>query len=420
MEFVKKHYEKILLIVLLLAFFGSMYYVFSIIQQTAAIKPSDLAIPTRDPDQVVEKADAPKFKTAKVVSDSSLVWKPSVARSGEYQNMYSDLVVPAEISQCPFENCLKMIPVGRMNGSTCYFCGATLPKPPPRKVSRFHKTEDDKDGDGIPDYEEEKFRLDSQDPDDALYDADMDGFSNLFEIHEGYNPLSPRNRPPLWFRLALKDLGRQKLPLIFKAVNTNNSDEQRRWDIQINFLNENNPEDTRSEVTSLGGILNIENRQYEIKSIELRQTKLPGKEGESERLKDESIIHLEELGGKDKLTMQVNKDVFSSDVKAVFIDHGDLDKDGKGKEYVIALNEKFTIGNKRTRKENYILKIIDQKKKTVLLVDAKSDAIPEKEEDQMWISQKGQVPEDMRIQLVQRDTFFNENQEFVEEKRRRR
>ncbi|UCF49491.1 MAG: hypothetical protein JSU91_07015, partial [Thermoplasmatales archaeon] len=47
---------------------------------------------------------------------------------------------------------------------------------------------DDKDNDGIPDWWEEKYDLDSEDPDDAKYDPDKDGFSNLDEYKRGTNP----------------------------------------------------------------------------------------------------------------------------------------------------------------------------------------------------------------------------------------
>jgi len=47
---------------------------------------------------------------------------------------------------------------------------------------------DDKDNDGIPDWWEEKYGLDPEDPSDAKSDPDKDSFSNLEEYKKGTNP----------------------------------------------------------------------------------------------------------------------------------------------------------------------------------------------------------------------------------------
>ena len=47
---------------------------------------------------------------------------------------------------------------------------------------------DDKDNDGIPDWWEEKYGMDPEDPSDAKSDPDKDGYSNLEEFKKGTNP----------------------------------------------------------------------------------------------------------------------------------------------------------------------------------------------------------------------------------------
>lgn len=49
----------------------------------------------------------------------------------------------------------------------------------------------DSDGDGMPDWWEEKFAFDPADPSDAMLDPDGDGYANLAEFHAGTNPNSP-------------------------------------------------------------------------------------------------------------------------------------------------------------------------------------------------------------------------------------
>lgn len=413
MEFIKKHYEKLVLIVLLFAFIGSMFYVLNIIRETAENR--GLAISTGKADQVALNGKDKTFNSSYLVKNNLGKWNKSAARDKIFANMTSDLVLPLEISFCPFEKCEKMVPFGYMSGKNCPFCGKLLPKPPKRKVSRFRRTEEDLDGDGIPNREEENQKLDPQDPYDALYDRDRDGFSNVYEYMNGYKMHLAKSHPPMWHRLVLKELGRQKLPVIFKAVNTNNSPDQKRWDIQINHMNPRDMTVLRTtDVTSLGGLLTIDNREYQIARIELRQTKLPTKEGESQRMKDESIIYLEETGGKDRISMQIGKDVFSSDVKAVFIDHGMIDKEGKPAQFIVGLKQKLTVGNRRNARETYLLHTIDTKRNMALLVDAKTEKIPEKVEEQMWVTQKGHIPEDMRIRPVQKITETVEGENMPE------
>ena len=408
MEFIRKHYEKLILIVLLFAFIGSMVYVLDIIRTTA--DSESLKISTGEADQKRLDGKDEVFNSSVIIKKDLGKWNLTPARADEFKNMTSDLVIPPELSFCPFEDCGSLIPYGYMSGKECPSCKKFLPTPPKRKASRFRRSEEDLDGDGIPNREEENQKLDKEDPNDALYDKDRDGFSNVYEYLNGFKMHLIKSRPPMWYRLCLKELGRQKLPVQFKAVNTNNSTDQKKWDIQINHMNPKNMTELRTtDVTSIGGLLTIDKREYQIVRVELKQTKLPTKAGESQRMKDESVIYLEETGGKDRIHMQIGKDVFSSDVKAVFIDHGQLDKAGNPIQFVVGLNQKFTVGNRRNARDSYLLKVIDTKRNMALLVDTKTESIPAKIEDQMWVTQKGKIPEDMRVKPVVKVVEATEN-----------
>lgn len=400
-----------MLIVLLFAFIGSMVYVLDIIRETAENQGLAIATGKADQERLTGKEDV--FNCEKVIRKNMGSWNKSVARSAEFNGMSSDLVIPQEISFCPLsEKCEKLLlPRGYMSGKKCPSCNGLLPVPPERKVSRFRRTEDDHDGDGIPNRDEENFKLDPQDPNDALYDRDRDGFSNVYEFRNGFKLNVRGNHPPMWYRLSLKELGRQKLPVLFKAVNTNNSSDQKRWDVQINHMNPKNMTELKNtDVTTIGGLITIDDREYRIARIELKQTKLPTKEGETQRMKDESVIYLEETGGKDRIYMQIGKDVFSSDVKAVFLDHGQIDKEGRPAQFVISQNQRFNVGSYKNARATYLLKVIDTKRNMALLVDAKSEKIPENVDDQMWVTNKGRIPEDMRIKPVQKlaETTMND------------
>lgn len=393
MDFLKRHYEKLILLVLLLAFIGSMMYVLQIIKSTGEVTEKDLAIPTREADYKAKDVKDEAFQISQLLQRLQLHWEASTARDKRNES-FSDLVVPFAMAKCPY--CERLLPLTAFGDKKkCPFstCGKDLPKPPERKAGdEFNVVEGDEDGDGIRDVDEQKYGLNSKDPYDARYDKDRDGFSNVYEITNKFNPSNSRHHPPLWHRLYLKDLAKIKLPIKFMAVNTNNSTEPAKWDIQLNDINTG-----RSSFSSLDGLVTLDKKEYKIVKIDLIQQKIPGaKQDESERIKDESVIYLEQQGGPDKLSMWVGQDVFSSDIKAIFADTGEIDKEGNPREFICGLGERFTMGNRRIGRETYVLNSIDQKKKQALLVPPGKD-VPAKEEDRAYVTKEGRIPANMRI-----------------------
>lgn len=357
MEFLKRHYEKLILAVLLLLFICSMAYLVMIVQDTSTITLKKLQLPTREPDFHLQavKPDDPSFDRKKLFEEGT-VWHVSKARK-EGATHFSDLVVTFGVTRCGHEDCGKLIPSDYL-GAKCPFCGKELAEPkitgPVLVLS--NATAEDPDGCGIPHDVKEKYGLSKDDPQNVLDDLDNDGFSNLYEFKNKTVLNDPRSHPPLWHRLAMQKIESVVLPFVLMKINTNNSDEQSKWDIQINRTDTG-----KSTFTSLNDVLKIDNRDYRISQIKLNQKKQMV--GTSEVLVDQSVITLEMVGGKSKIEMSVGKQVYSPDPKAFLLDTG------TNGEFTAGIGEEISLGNRYTGIERYRVAGIDQKAGTLSLLD---------------------------------------------------
>ncbi|MFA7231157.1 MAG: hypothetical protein WC071_07785, partial [Victivallaceae bacterium] len=206
LDFLKKHYEKIMLAVLLLVFILSLIYLINIIKSTNEITAKDLMIPTQSPDYVNVDFNSADFDTNAIFTTNT-EWKPAAPREPA-DLIYTDLVIPFKIARCP--HCSYLVPEYDFLNAPhkCQICSGELPRPvkSSKPVIVRPTNDDDLDGDGIPNNIEEKLGLDPKNPDDASEDMDNDGFSNLFEYLQKTRINDPKSHPPMYKRLHLVDL----------------------------------------------------------------------------------------------------------------------------------------------------------------------------------------------------------------------
>lgn len=74
MDFLKRHYEKVILLGLFVFFIGLMYLVQTVIDSTREVTEADLALPQRTPDYEQVVKEGSEFDTAKLWADSHLKW----------------------------------------------------------------------------------------------------------------------------------------------------------------------------------------------------------------------------------------------------------------------------------------------------------------------------------------------------------
>lgn len=439
MDFLNKHYEKLILLAVLIVFFIGMIFVLNTLEQTKDVKPEDLNIEIKSADyQGTAKSEA---NIAEQWKKGNFAWnRGEMRKSFKVQACYSDLVQFVQLANCPGNNCGKLIPRSYFSEKKCPDCGFLLKTPPKRpKYRRNEITPDDSDGDGMPDTYEDKFSLNKSDHMDAQYDKDGDGFSNYYEMTMNTDPTKSRIHPPLWRRLRLYAVARVVLPVSFRALMDNNSNDVKDWDAQFNVETVNRRTGKvrmTTRMLKVGDEIRIDNRNYRLEKIDRRKRaktqeelaaentdKKAGKK--DDKFVDESIAYLTEMiagdskNAPDKLEMQVGKTAYSSDRRPIFVDDGLLPDEREKEENrrAYAPGQKFTMGNRFIGQETYVIHSFDDKAKTVVLHRAKVKAKENPELDirgvKMIITSEGGIPEDARIiPVVEKSAVVSENSEI--------
>jgi len=132
-DFLKKHYEKVILLGLFVFFIGLMYLVQSVISSTREVTDADLKLPVRKPDYEKVERKNPDFDTVKLWYDSHLKWENNNKANT------NDFVSVIKMARCPYcgkarENdseveYTSIIPLSHFSDGKCPECGSEL-KPP--------------------------------------------------------------------------------------------------------------------------------------------------------------------------------------------------------------------------------------------------------------------------------------------------
>lgn len=382
MEFIKRHYEKLMLAGLLVLFIGSMIYLVQIMRETGSISQEALRIPTRPADFQRCDEKAPEFNIARQLF-GMVPWSASGARPGSrFPDIHSDLVVTFGAARCGHEDCEQLIPLYFFGNpkNPCPWCGKALAAPPKQFVFRTGAiTQEDPDGCGIPHRIKAQYGLSLSDPGNVLDDLDGDGFSNLYEYKQNTRMDQPNSHPPMWHRLRVLKIARVQMPLRLKAIMVQNPNDKAQWDIQINRIDTN-----KTEFTMLNEQLKIDDVSYRVTDITLDKSQ---KDAEGNPV-DNSFIDLESSNGV-KIRMQIGKDVYTPDAKAVLKDIG------TGREYTLGVGQEFRIGTRKTGIVRFVVASINQKKREATLRFSsgrnRGKLLPEP------ITRKGKIPRMERI-----------------------
>ena len=223
MQALKRHYEKIVLGILLLAAFLLSFFLLNSLGKVR--EETQLAMaPVLATGEPVEQLTAADFDAQQLLGDPDVQWERAPA------DVRGNLVDPGQLMWCITEGCNHWLPY---EAEICPYCGAEqkVTEGPEIPVGK------DSDEDGITDLVENEYDfLDPDIPTDADQDEDGDWFTNLEEIKAGTDPADQASHPPLAEKLYFVGVTRERFGIVFSNVMREPDKPSEQWDIVLKVL----------------------------------------------------------------------------------------------------------------------------------------------------------------------------------------
>lgn len=372
LNFIKKHYEKMILTALLIVFVVLLVLQLSILLEGRNVAKEDFKLTLRADYKRVNFKNQ-KYETLASLPES-LKWANGAPRTPG-DKLFTDLSSPLELARCPY--CEHLVPIGDFKARKCSFCAAVLKPVPPRPTDR-----EDDDKDGIPNADEIKLGLNPKDPKDAEEDLDNDGFSNIEEYLIGTDMRDPKSHPSYSTKLSVVDVVRKKLNMKISNIMAKGA-ERSKWMVQIAILD--NGKD-RTRFVYINNVVKGDDGEFKLVDIlpEFRTELDPKLGAEVERNRSKAV--LQKTGSDERLVGEIGKDIVESKEKIVLL-YGITNK-----KIELYVGDTITLGDERTGVEKFVVSSCDPAKSTVTLKrdDGKLfELLPKKIVDQPAASGRG-------------------------------
>lgn len=351
MAFLARHYEKLVLGVLLLAVLGWSYWRLDSINKSGQdMQEMRQRMGTGPEDSKPMLAlTADNFLGLKAFVAADIAWQPKGDSS------QGTLFDAAQYITCANPACAHILPFAV---NVCPYCKV---EQGPEKTKGPDLEEMDSDGDGMPDAYENKYKfLDRNNPGDANLDEDNDGFTNVEEFQSTTNPADPASHPPFAAKLRFVKAARSPLPVTVEKI-TRNGDDVKAWQIQFSVLENGRRVSRFARVgETVGDFTVVELQPKTVERID-PTVKTTYQEDVSEvvlrRGQEETVV----------LTRAQQK--YEKGVKAELLFLPDLAAGQRDRALkTVAVGEKFTLTVAPDRKETYVLTKVSDRDATVALV----------------------------------------------------
>lgn len=187
--------------VLAILLLSLLYLIFAGLRQTQEVQEYDGTVALKQP----TKADLQPVsleKERKLIEETATPPKTALLTVQQDPDA-ANLCTPERRLLCV--TCAKPI---SWKAEKCPFCETVQPAEKKLDLSTI-----DSDGDGLTDQWELKYGLNPQDPTDADFDTDKDGFTNLEEFEAKTDPTNPKSHPGYETRMSVSAIEGKKLPL---------------------------------------------------------------------------------------------------------------------------------------------------------------------------------------------------------------
>lgn len=253
MQFFKKNFEKVALALFIMAVVVIGVLLWRGVDRLETEIASQGSVSLKPTGKNLDALDSGAFDALSRLREPHVEW--GIADDGAT----GSFVKPLGFIWCADEDCWHWIPA---NTSVCPFCAS----PQGDDQQRVTMTDEDSDGDGIPDVYEAKYEfLDPANPFDASEDADDDFFSNYAEYRAGTDPSDPGSHPPLVGRLFLVGIQRDPFNARLQKVTAIEGRPKEEWDIQVDVFRDGGK---RTQFTGLGKSISVDGVDYEIVEVE--------------------------------------------------------------------------------------------------------------------------------------------------------
>lgn len=402
MNFLRKHYEKLILAVLLAVFIILLTVQLGLWSASKDIQNKQY----QDPAPNYVRVDFDKNEAGfRVLENLGKFTDWSTAREREgMAGAHTDFMQPYPMSLCP--SCVRVIPrsVFPPDNSDkitrCPLCNGELVSP--KKAGKNDRL--DTDGDRIPDQEEIRLGLNPEDGVDGDVDRDGDGFANYEEYLFKTDHTNSMKHPPYYMQLHVAGFVRPTMVRV-RNISIYDTKDLSRNRVQLEFNREDNWKRKDSRYYGLSECFTVEKpndkaseaAHYRIKQI---IPKIEMRNGVRTNLSEIVVVRVDAerhnvLGGKSfeykvkreigkPFRMKIGGNIFAhwEDIILVrtfgeweWVEYDNNKKRNKKerrnrftKEDVRRLNDVFTIGSLKSGEETYKVVSADAKKKEVVLL----------------------------------------------------